>query len=208
MSIVLFLRCISYLFGMKKWMRYEIDWLTPSQFLGTNSPPTTKVRFQDPVSNQGVRRLEMATDARSRGVQGHVVRSSIVVSPGGKVWKMCPRYETSPQRYENKNLKVWNFFYKVWNFCIGVWKKFLRYENKNLKVRVWNWFLRVWKIFWQGMKLLYKGMKKVFKVWNFCIRVWKKFSFFWGYEIIFEGMKKSLLGMKKIRFLQKNIFTP
>ena len=160
------------------------------------------------LSPKGVRRVEMATDARSRGVQGHVVRSSIVVSPGGKVWKMCPRYETSPQRYENKNLKVWNFFYKVWNFCIGVWKKFLRYENKNLKVRVWNWFLRVWKIFWQGMKLLYKGMKKVFKVWNFCIRVWKKFSFFGGYETIFEGMKKYLLGMKKNRFLQKNSFIP
>ena len=95
-----------------------------------------------------------------------------VVSPGGKVWKMCPRYETSPQRYENKNLKVWIFFYKVWNFCIRVWKKFLRYENKNLKVTVWNWFLRVWKIFWQGMKLMYK--KFFFKVWNFCIRVWKK----------------------------------
>ena len=64
-------------------MRYEIDWLTPSQFLGTNSPPTTKVRFQGPVSNKGVRRLEMATDAHSRHVQGHVVRSSIIVSPGG-----------------------------------------------------------------------------------------------------------------------------
>jgi hypothetical protein len=75
--------------GMKKWMRYEIDWLTPSQFLGTNSPPSTststKVRFQGPVSNKGVRRMEMATDDRSRDVQGHVVRSSIVVSPGGKV---------------------------------------------------------------------------------------------------------------------------
>jgi hypothetical protein len=31
----------------KKWMRYEIDWITPSQFLGTK--PTTKVRFQGPV---------------------------------------------------------------------------------------------------------------------------------------------------------------
>jgi len=28
------------------------------------------------------------------------------------------------------------------------------------------------------------------------------------YEIIFEGMKKYFLGMKKIRFLQKNIFIP
>ena len=122
-SIVLFLRCISYLFGMKKWMRYEIDWLTPSQFLGTNSPPTTKVWFQGPVSNQGVRRLEMATDARSRGVQGHVVRSSIVVSPGGKVWKMCPRYETSPQRYENKNLKVWKKFLQGMKFLYRSMKK-------------------------------------------------------------------------------------
>ena len=66
-------------------MKFKVDWLTPSQFLGTNSPPTTKVRFQGPVSNKGVGLLEMATDARSRGVQGHVVRSSIVVSPGGKV---------------------------------------------------------------------------------------------------------------------------
>jgi hypothetical protein len=32
-------------------MRYEIDWLTPSQFLGTNSPKT-KVRFQGPVSTR------------------------------------------------------------------------------------------------------------------------------------------------------------
>ena len=55
--------------------------------------------------------------------QNHMVCNRLV-SPGGKVWKMCPRYETSPQRYENKNLKVWNFFYKVWNFCIGVWKSF------------------------------------------------------------------------------------
>ena len=122
-SIVLFLRCISYLFGMKKWMRYEIDWLTPSQFLGTNSPPTTKVRFQGPVSNKGVRRLEMATDAHSRHVQGHVVRSSIVVSPGGKVWKMCPRYETSPQRYENENLKVWKKFLQGMKFLYRSMKK-------------------------------------------------------------------------------------
>jgi len=105
----------------------KFDWLTPSQFLGTNSPPSTststKVRFQDPVSNKGVRRLEMATDARSRGVQGHVVRSSIVVSPGGKVWKMCPRYETSPQRYENKHLKVWKKFLQGMKFLYRSMKK-------------------------------------------------------------------------------------
>ena len=112
------------------------------------------------------------------------------VSPGGKVWKMCPRYETSPQRYENKNLKVWNFFYKVWNSCIRVWKKFLRYENKNLKVTVWNWFLRVWKIFWQGMKLLYKGMKKVF----IFLRVWNNF---WGYEKVPFGYEKNSIFAKK-----------
>ncbi len=86
MSIVLFLRCISYLFGMKKWMRYEIDWLTPSQFLGTNSPQTTKVRFQSPVSNKGVRRLEMATDAHSRVFfsqhQVKIVKYEGIVRPG------------------------------------------------------------------------------------------------------------------------------
>jgi hypothetical protein len=42
-------------------------------------------RIPRPCLNKDVRRrrLEMATDARSRDVQGHVVRSSIVVSPGG-----------------------------------------------------------------------------------------------------------------------------
>ena len=109
------------------------------------------------------------------------MQSSGIVSPGGKVWKMCPRYETS--RYEKS-------FYKVWNFCIGVWKKFLRYENKNLKVRGWNWFLRVWKIFWQGMKLLYKGMKKVF----IFLRVWNNFR---GYEKVPFGYEKNPIFAKK-----------
>jgi len=118
----------TYLVWKNGWgMKFKVDWLTPSQFLGTNSPPSTststKVRFQDPVSNKGVRRLEMATDARSRVVQGHVVRSSIVVSPGGKVWKMCPRYETSPQRYENKHLKVWKKFLQGMKFLYRSMKK-------------------------------------------------------------------------------------
>jgi len=94
------------------------------------------------LSPKGVRRLEMATDARSRGVQGHVVRSSIVVSPGGKVWKMCPRYETSPQRYENKNLKVWKKFLQGMKFLyrsMGMEKVFI--------------FLRVWNYFWEYEKV-------------------------------------------------------
>ena len=39
--------------------------------------------IQRPCLQKGVRRLEMATDARSRDVQGHVVRTSILVAPGG-----------------------------------------------------------------------------------------------------------------------------
>ena len=51
------------------------------------------------------------------------MKSSGVVSPGGKVWKMCPRYETSPQRYENKNLKVWKKFLQGMKFLYRSMKK-------------------------------------------------------------------------------------
>ena len=56
--------------------------LVPPQFLGTNSQKKNGT-IQRPCHQKGVRRLEMATDARSRGVQRHVVRTSIVVAPGG-----------------------------------------------------------------------------------------------------------------------------
>jgi hypothetical protein len=52
------------------------------------------------------------------------MQSSGVVSPGGKVWKMCPiGYETSPQRYENKNLKVWKKFLQGMKFLYRSMKK-------------------------------------------------------------------------------------
>ena len=51
------------------------------------------------------------------------MQSSGVVSPGGKVWKMCPMYETSPQRYENKNLKVWKKFLQGMKFLYRSMKK-------------------------------------------------------------------------------------
>jgi hypothetical protein len=48
---------------------------------GTNSPK--KKRFNSKALHKGVRRLETATESRSRDVQGRVVRTSIVVAPGG-----------------------------------------------------------------------------------------------------------------------------
>jgi hypothetical protein len=53
------------------WQRDEKNIVSISR-RGTDASPATSVG-----------RLEMATDARSRGVQGHVVRTSIVVAPGG-----------------------------------------------------------------------------------------------------------------------------
>ena len=128
---------------------------------------------------------------------GHLVWNTML-----RVRNTCAWYEMKAQHETKKDFTRYEIF---------VWKKFLGYENKNLKVRVWNCFwgyekylgkvwnfcIRVWKKFWRYEKS-FEGMKMLFRVWNY----------FWGYEIIFEGMKKYLLGMKKIQFLQKNIFIP
>ena len=108
--------------------------------------------------------------------QNHMVCNRLV-SPG--VWKMCPRYETSPQRYENKNLKVWNFFYKVWNFCIGVWKKFS--------------FFWGYETIFEGMKKYLLGMKKI----RFLQKI-VSYPRVWKYQLFFPDVKFEISRQGKV----------
>jgi hypothetical protein len=63
-------------------MRYEMDCLSTTT-IPWYKFTKKKGTIQRPCHQKGVRRLEMATDACSRDVHSHVVRTSIVVAPGG-----------------------------------------------------------------------------------------------------------------------------
>jgi hypothetical protein len=104
-----------------------------------------KGSIQRPCLHKGVRRLETATESRSRDVQGRVVRTSIVVAPGGSIVRAAAAptarantVASSPQG--TPDMAGMKMLYK------GM-KKF-------------KFFLGSEKLISKGMKLLYKGMKK------------------------------------------------
>ncbi len=136
----------SYLFGMKKWMRYEIDWLS-----------TTRVC--------GGRDVWFTTSSRRDSLWGDVAAQRPpclkLVAWGMKTWPLGMKYQVRVRNacawYEMK-CTAWNknSFHKVCNFCIRVWKKFLRYEKKFKGMKKTFRY----EIVFEGMKKYLFGMKK------------------------------------------------